>query len=250
VRLPPSYTLVRAPRVRAAIRSDLVSELGPWLLAPRLTLPPDADRLDSGRGPAYRVRLADGTRVVVRICRRGGLVARVVRETYVGLRPRPLRELVLTVEARRRGVAAPEVVAARVEGHLVYRGALVTIEVPAAATLLEALRLAPDLAARRRVAVATGRALATLHAAGVFHADLNMTNILVRPTAGGTDVVLLDFDRARLGSAPLSLPARRRNLRRLARSVAKLDPHGELVDPAVRSAFVCAYRGREAACAS
>src|SRR5207244_13550456 len=66
------------------------------------------------------------------------------RETYLGLRPRPLRELALTVEARRRGVAAAEVLAARVEGRLAYRGALVTAEVPAAATLLEALRGAPD----------------------------------------------------------------------------------------------------------
>ncbi len=114
MRVPASYALLRSGAVRAAIRSDLVPALGAWLLAPRLELPSGAAPIASGRGPAYRMRLGDGAPVVVRICRRGGLAARLVRETYLGLRPRPLRELALTVEARRRGVAAAEVLAARV----------------------------------------------------------------------------------------------------------------------------------------
>src|SRR5207247_2417529 len=84
---------------------------------------------------------------------------------------------------RRRGVAAAEVLAARVEGRLAYRGALVTAEVPAAATLLEALRGAPDRAARRGLAAAAGRAVAGLHAAGVGHADLHLRNLVVLPSA-------------------------------------------------------------------
>ena len=248
--LPASYTLLRAGPVRAAIRRDLVDELGSWLLAPRLTLPPEAEPLPSGRGPAYRVRLADGRAVIVRICRRGGALARLVRETYVGLRPRPLRELVLTAEVRRRGVAAAEVLAARVSGRIVYRGAVVTAEVPAAATLLDALRRVPDPVVRGRLATSTGRAIAILHEAGVFHADLNLTNILVHPGASGLDVTLVDFDRARVGRAPLPVAARRQNLRRLARSLAKHDPQGTLAGQAERRAFVAAYGGGEGACGS
>jgi 3-deoxy-D-manno-octulosonic acid kinase len=206
-------------------------------------LPPGAAPIASGRGPAYRVRLGDGAPVVVRVCRRGGLAAHLVRETYLGLRPRPLRELALTVEARRRGVAAAEVLAARVEGRLAYRGALVTAEVPAAATLLEALREAPDRAARRGLAAAAGRAVAMLHAAGVFHADLNLNNILVHPGPDGAAIALLDFDRARLRRAPLRAGARRRNLQRLARSLAKLDPQGALAGLEERRAFGAAYSG-------
>src|SRR5438445_189323 len=241
VRVPASYALLRSGAVRAAIRSDLVPALAAWLLAPRLELPPGAAPIASGRGPAYRMRLGDGAPVVVRICRRGGLAARLVRETYLGLRPRPLRELALTVEARRRGVAAAEVLAARVEGRLAYRGALVTAEVPAAATLLEALRGAPDRAARRGLAAAAGRAVAGLHAAGVFHADLNLRNILVHPGPEGVRAALLDFDRAWLGAPPLRSAARRRNLRRLARSLAKLDPGGQLAGAEERRAFRDAY---------
>lgn len=242
MKLPETYRMLQDGRVRAVVRHDLVPTLGPWLLAPRLVLPPGSEALASGRGAAYRSVLPDGTRAVVRIARRGGLVARFVRETYVGLTPRPLRELVVTAEARRRGVAAAEVLGVRVEGGVVYRGAVVTAEVPSARTLVDALRGAPDARARQALAVSAGRAVAVLHAAGVFHADLNLTNIVVHPGASGPAVALLDFDRARLRAAPLSMAACRRNLRRLARSLAKLDPRTELAGPDERRAFRGAYR--------
>ena len=127
------------------------------------------------------------------------------------------------------------------EGWIAYRGALVTAEVPAAATLVEALRAAPDVAARRALAAAAGRAVASLHAAGVFHADLNLTNLLVHPGNDGPSIVLLDFDRARLQATPLAARVRRRNLKRLARSLAKLDPTGALAGDAERQAFRLAY---------
>ena len=241
VTLPSTYEVVGTAPVRAAIRRDLVPLLGPWLLARRLEIPSDATPITSGRGAAFRIRLPGGRRVVLRLYRRGGLLARLVRETYLGFHPRPLRELALTAEVRRRGVPAAEVLAARIEGGITYRGALVTAEVPAAATLVEALRTAPDVAARRVLAAATGRAVATLHAAGVFHADLNLTNLLVHPGEDGPAIVLLDFDRARLQSTPLSVRVRRRNLKRLARSLAKLDPTGALAGEPERHAFRLAY---------
>ena len=250
VRMPDAYTLERAGAVRAAIRRDLVPRIGPWLLAPALELPLVAERLGSGRGGAWRVELPGGLRVVVRFYRRGGLVARVVRDTYVGPRPRPLHELAVTVEARRRGVPAPEVLGARVEGGLVYRGALVTAEVPHARTLFAALREAAGDGARCALAARAGLAVARLHDAGVYHADLNLTNLLVGP-APGDDIVVVDFDRARVREGPLGRRARRRNLARLGRSLAKLDPEGTLGGPALRRAFAAAYgAGAEAACGS
>lgn len=252
--MPAGYDLLHVGAVRAAIRSDLVPALASWLLAPELALPKDAEPIASGRGPAYRVGLAGSGRAILRIYRRGGLLAHAVRETYLGFRPRPLRELVLTVEARRRGVAAAEVLAARVDGGLVYRGALVTAEVAHALTLVEALRRAAHSGARLELAAAAGRAVAALHGAGVFHADLNLTNLLVHAHPEGARVTLLDFDRAWLGAVPLPAPARRRNLRRLLRSAAKLDPAGALAGAAERGAFRDAYAahhpglGLEGAC--
>jgi len=250
VRVPDAYTLERAGAVRAAIRRDLVPRIGSWLLAPALELPLVAERLGSGRGGAWRVELPGGLRVVVRFYRRGGLVARVVRDTYVGPRPRPLHELAVTVEARRRGVPAPEVLGARVEGGLVYRGALVTAEVPHARTLFAALSEADGEGARCALAARAGLAVARLHDAGVYHADLNLTNLIVS-SQGAHDVVVIDFDRARVGAGPLGAGARQRNLARLARSLAKLDPEDALGGPELRRAFVAGYGpGAGASCAS
>jgi 3-deoxy-D-manno-octulosonic acid kinase len=237
--------MLRAGSVRAAVRRDLAAALGPWLSAPVLALPPDAEPLTGGRGAAYRLTLGGDLHAVVRFYRRGGFVARFVADRYLGLRPRPLRELAVTTEVRRRGVRAVEVLGARVEGWLLYRGALVTAEVPAARTLVDALADAPDPRARTAIAAAAAHTVAALHDAGIEHADLNLTNVLVHPASEGLSeglvATLLDFDRARLGAGPLGAAGRRRNLRRLARSLAKLDPRGALAGADERAAFRRAY---------
>jgi 3-deoxy-D-manno-octulosonic acid kinase len=247
---PPGYTALAGPGVRALVRADLASALAPWLLATPFVPPPGSERRAGGRGAVWRLSLPDGSRGVLRSYRRGGFVARVSRETYLGPRPRPFRELIVTTEARRRGVAAPEVLAARVEGRLAYRGVIVTAEIAGAVTLLEALRQAADGARRRALASGAGRVVAAMHRAGVSHADLNLTN-LVAPARGVVEVTVLDFDRARLASGPLSMRARRRNLRRLARSLRKLDPGGRLAAAEDVAAFHAAYAaGRSTPCAS
>ena len=126
MRVPDGYTALRRWRVRALVRTDLVAELTPWLLARRLVVPQGSQAVQGGRGGAHRVRLPGGSAAVVRFYRRGGWLARVVRESYLGSTARPFRELAVTAEARRRGVAAAEVLAARVEGWFTYRGAIVT----------------------------------------------------------------------------------------------------------------------------
>src|SRR5262249_59685643 len=141
--------------------------------------------------------------------------------------------VMVTTEARRRGVAAPEVLAARVEGRFAYRGAIVTVEMTGTVTLLEALRQASDGARRRALASSAGRVVAAMHHAGVSHGDLNMTNLLA-PACGAVEVTVLDFDRARLAPGPLGARARGRNLRRPARAPRQLDPRGRLAAPAAR----------------
>jgi len=252
MRVPPGYAALRRGRVRALVRSDLAGPLAPWLLARSFELPPASEAVAGGRGAAWRLTLPGGARAVVRCYRRGGLFARVIRETYLGVVARPFRELVVTAEARRRGVAAPEVLAARIDGRLAYRGAIVTAEVPHAVTLLDALRHANDGMRRRALAAGAGRVVAAMHRAGVWHADLNLTN-LIAPMGGdgAVEVTVLDFDRARLVPGPLGGRARRRNLERLARSLHKLDPGGRLAAPEDIAAFHAAYASAvEGQCAS
>ena len=86
-----------------------------------------------------------------------------------------------------------------------------------------------------------GYALRLMHASGIDHADLNLRNILVLDGAAGPEIVVIDFDKARLFEGALPAARARRNLRRLRRSVDKLDREGERVRPRDWEALVDAY---------
>lgn len=254
MRVPPGYTALMAGARRALVRDDLVPRLGPWLLRVPLAPPPGATPIAGGRGATFRVDLDDGAGVVVRFGRRGGIVARLVRDWYLGVRPRPWHELAVSLAARRRGAPVPEVVAACVHGWGAYRSAVVTGEVVGVRSLVAALRAAPSGDTRDAVARAAGTAVARLHRAGVVHADLNLTNILVPVAAvvvADAGASIVDLDRARIRPGTLAPRVRRRSLRRLLRSAGKLDPAGDVVDADVRRLFHEAYaRALERACES
>jgi 3-deoxy-D-manno-octulosonic acid kinase len=235
--VPHGYTALAIGTRRALVRDELVPWLGAWLLRTPLAPPAGATSITGGRGATFRVVLADGEGAVVRFGRRGGIVARIIRTRYAGLRPRPWRELAVTLEARRRGAPVPEVLAACVHGWGLYRSAVVTRELPGVTPAFDALHAATSTDAREAVARAVGRAVAGLHAAGVAHADLNLSNVLVQ----GGEAAVVDLDRARLNPPGLGGRLRRRSLRRLARSARKLDPTGRVIDADVVRAFHRAY---------
>jgi tRNA A-37 threonylcarbamoyl transferase component Bud32 len=81
-----------------------------------------------------------------------------------------------------------------------------------------------------------------MHNAGIAHADLNLSNILVRTAEDLPMVLLIDFDRARAFPGSLLPRQRERNLRRLQRSLNKLDPGGLLSSPTELESFCRAYR--------
>lgn len=211
------YTLLRRGCVRVLVRDDVVTRLGPWLAAGHFVTPAGAVPVAGGRGGAFRTTCAGGLRVVVRPARRGGWLGRVVRETYVGWRPRPVRELDASVIARRRAVPTPAVLGVRVVGWGFYRGVVVTEEAAGVMTLAQMIASRGAVGEPTAVARAAGESVGRLHAAGVDHADLNLHNLLV-PQTGNGDVVVIDLDKARVGRHGLAAAARRRNVRRLARS--------------------------------
>lgn len=174
----------------------------------------------TGRGRTLFAEI-EGRAVVLRRYRRGGAVRRLLGDRYLrcGLRAsRPWRELSLLARLHAAGLPVPAPVAARIApvapASPFYRAELITERLPRTHTLAEALSLGPlDSDAWRRI----GATVARLHAAGVEHADLNANNILLGPSDA---VYLVDFDRGRLRSRPGAW--RRRNLRRLRRSLDKL----------------------------
>ncbi len=179
---------------------------------------------EGGRGGVWVLPPVSGVEAVLRWYRRGGAFRRLLRDRYFGWRrPRPVRELMLTAAARHRGVPTPEVLGARVDrvGAGFYRGALLSRRIGDASTLGGLLLQDLPIATRAAVLEAVGRTIREMHDQGVHHRDLNATNVLVGLASGRPVVSLIDFDRAALR---VSVPAwlRRRALRRLARSLAKL----------------------------
>jgi len=122
-----------------------------------------------------------------------------------------------------------------------YRGAIVTREIAAAETLGTAVERQPAADERNAIVTAVARAVRRMHDRGLHHRDLNVGNILLSRDGGTLAAHVIDLDRAHLG-ASVSSAARKRALRRLARSLAKIEAASRLDLRADRAAFHRAYR--------
>lgn len=215
--------LVRG-RTRTWVRRGMEAHAG--LLGPGAEDVEDVERIGGGRAAHPLVTLPDGTRALVRRYRRGGLVRHLNRATYF-LGRRATDELRATERARAGGVRVPRVLAATERrGRIGYAAWLATEWVPASREAAAWLEDAGE-EERRAMLREAGRQVGRMHAAGVAHPDLNLRNLLVsggeRTEEGAPAVRLLDFDRARLFDGPVPPGRRAGDLRRLARSVRKLD---------------------------
>jgi 3-deoxy-D-manno-octulosonic acid kinase len=204
----------------------------------------------TGRGPVHVVAAplpGPDARAewVVRHYQRGGLAAPLLGDRYlVAGVARPLAEIRASVEARRRGVRTPAVIAGVVYRGLArafYRADLVTELVPGVRSLAEVLfgevdrrerEIAPAEALRQ-----AGRLVRTLVDAGVQHADLSAGNVLV--DAEAREAWVVDLDRCRFVDRRDSAP-RATMLRRLERSLRKL---GAVHDRTIHEDEWAALRG-------
>jgi len=199
--------------------------------------------LPVGRGGVRQVSLGERGNVIVRPYRRGGFVRHFVRDLYWDRPPRPFAELLCIETARQRGVATVEPIGARVEwvkGGL-YRGLLVTRKAEGFHNLWEWLQTKPIGTTREATMTVVAQAIAKMHEVGIVHADLNLMNILVQTVTGSLQALLIDFDRARLFSSPIPRHLREQNLRRLRRSLDKLDPEGVFFSSTDLAIFCQAY---------
>ena len=191
-------------------------QAGPELLEPGHYGAAASPVAAGGRGAAWFVRGESGD-AVLRHYRRGGLMARLGRESYTWFgesRVRSVAEFRLLDELRREGLPVPApLVAGYWRRGLGYRAAILVERIAGARPLSR--WLPGDAAGAPWEAV--GDMLARFHLAGLDHADLNADNVLV--DAQGQPW-LIDFDRCARRSAAGDW--RGRNLRRLERSLAKL----------------------------
>lgn len=166
----------------------------------------------SGRGYLQRFALKKGTGIVRRY-HRGGAVCYLLNDRYC-LDNRPLKELKLHVEVHARGLSVPEPLGAVWERTgLWYRGAIATRELDAR-HMLHYLKEAHGTC--RDIMERAGKLIRQMHDMGVYHADLQLRNILV----GEEELYLIDFDNCRI-CRNLSPFSRARNLLRFRRSMEK-----------------------------
>ncbi len=192
-----------------------------------------------GRGMLRRIDLAGGEDALVRTYQHGGLLRRFAGGVFFTWPARPFRELAVTEKIRQRGIPTLNILAAAVErlwGPF-YRGWLVTRELRGAHDLWTTLQNDVNHQTGRSLLGAVARGVRRMHLEGIYHADLNLKNILVRNENGEVGIYLIDFDRARL--YPQEIPSLQadRNLRRLLRSVRKLDPQRQYISEEDWAAF-------------
>jgi 3-deoxy-D-manno-octulosonic acid kinase len=200
-----------------------------------------------GRGNIRSIALPGGGTALVRRYRRGGMARLVTSDVFFTWPPRPFAEVKVTETARRRGVPTLEVLAACVEKAWgpFYRGWLVTRQVAGAEDLWSALQRRAFVAGEKDELIrCVAHAVREMHRAGIDHADLNLKNILVRWNAQHIQCYVIDFDKAKLYPHELSRERAAKNLRRLLRSVVKLDSSRDNLTHDDWEIFLSSYRGR------
>ncbi|MBI4865319.1 MAG: hypothetical protein HY816_00060 [Candidatus Wallbacteria bacterium] len=188
-------------------------------MLPRLLSSARDVRRMRGRGTTISFPLPGLThRVVVRHYYHGGWLRHLTGDLFWSRPPRPFHELTVSEEARSQGVSTPQVIAAVVRWvtPVLYRGDLITAEVPEARDPLEFFESETDASARRRALASLADAIRKMHECQLHHEDLNVRNLLLTEERAH----ILDLDGARffeiLGSKRI-----KSNLLRLSRSMRK-----------------------------
>lgn len=175
----------------------------------------DAVATPEGRGSSFFISQNE-RQWVLRHYQRGGLVARISSDQYFwrGLeQTRPWREWKLLSTMHQQGLPVPKPVAAQVQRQgLFYRGDILIERIANALPLSRRLQ---KESLKQNQWQAIGQCIRTFHQQGIYHADLNAHNILLRDN----EVFLIDFDK---GEQRTIGPWCQRNLKRLLRSLTKL----------------------------
>lgn len=179
--------------------------------------------------------------LVVKQVLHGGLFGRFNPEGHRGP-GRLLRELAITEEARNRGVPVPEMAYLAWTVARPRRLFLATVRVTASRNLAELLSNEPPGDLRRQSLAAAAVALREMHDAGMVHADLNLSNVMVSELTGRPEGFVLDLDRS---TFPSTLGDRHRaaNLVRLLRSLEKAEHLAAQVGVQERARFLRDYCG-------
>jgi 3-deoxy-D-manno-octulosonic-acid transferase len=178
----------------------------------------------SGRGTAWFLKHAEGVSqqidAVWRHYHRGGLVGKMMGDRFLkwsGSRARSTEEFNLLARMRAWQLPVPRPLAARVHQQFAIQRCDILVERIAQAQDWVALLQHAPLA--REIWQRAGQAIASLHANGVYHSDLNAHNLLVDSSS---NVWIIDFDKCEVRLLAAGAQTwQQANLARLERSLRK-----------------------------
>ncbi len=188
-----------------------------------------AEPIAGGRGGSFRVHTPVGP-AMLKHYRRGGQMARISRDRYLFIgweRSRSFREWRLLAKLCAMKLPVPQPLTALCcKSGRSYQAALLTRWIDDARPLHDALQ-DTDVQHADGLLQATLQSIQALHAAGVYHPDVNLGNVLV--DAAGK-IWLIDFDRAKLlvGGSRSHRQSLQRMYARLLRSAQRWQQRGHL----------------------
>jgi len=148
---------------------------------------------ETGRGTTWFLR-HENHDLVLRHYLRGGLVSKISQDNYLfkNLQScRSISEFNILYQLNALNLPVPVPAAAQViRRGITYKADLLTQRIPNAKDLVQVLKTTQD----ERFYQALGQTIALFHQHGVYHADLNIQNIL---QDSNNKFWLIDFDRAR-----------------------------------------------------
>jgi len=169
-----------------------------------------------GRGVTWFFKLA-GDEYVLRHYRRGGLIGKMLTDgyCYTGLKStRAYQEFMVTQKLLGMGLPVPKPIAGQVIKHgLYYQADLITAKITGARDLVKVLS---NESLTEQQYLEIGRMIRDFHNAGLWHADLNIHNIIIDEN---NKLWLIDFDRCKF-KKPDDI-WKKSNLDRLKRSFLK-----------------------------
>ncbi len=180
-----------------------------------------------GRAPVYVATLPEcGIQVVVRHGWHGGLLAPLTADRFRRPTRAPL-EMERSAALRAAGIPTTEVLGfARYPASfgLCHVDVVTRLVADAADLGMVLAGLAPFVDCETALA-STQRLLLQLASHGVIHPDLNVKNILLRPTVDGIEALIIDVDVVRWDPSRSPDDTMRANVARLTRSVRKWRTH-------------------------
>jgi tRNA A-37 threonylcarbamoyl transferase component Bud32 len=184
--------------------------------------------IKSGRGNYVSIPLKENSteRFIIKDYKHGGLFGRLFGSVFCN-RNRPLNDIYLHEIASQKGVPTAEVIAVtkkRVWG-LFYRANFISKEISGAVDIAQFLKessFEDTQRFKKSVIRALVKLIRCMHDAGIYHADLQVKNILIKenPTRE-FHAYVIDLDKSIILNH-LAIHQRIKNLLRLDRSVEKL----------------------------